>query len=313
MLRSRKAHSVPLRDHMDALLQFRFMPCPVPIWRPRVGRTHLSESPFDVALASPCGAPRRQVLVGLLQHASLMNSQHRARSKRSGRCRDQEGHEGNSLPASAATSPQPRRLAEHTRYPLRFHCRVASILQRDMHELKKLEGPETRVSSRCCPLGASFLRIFELTHLKKEAPSGQHPHAPMPYHAWGWRQTSVLLSAVCCSACVVQSAECGAVGLSYTALSSSVRLIRALGALRGGGFLKKMRKAQPLNQAEKKYWDMAKRVRRDTDTLRGKSTYTSTCLSLHLSAVLIDASAINRASCTDSSRTRANPLEGTWR
>ncbi len=182
-----------------------------------------------------------------------------------------------------------------------------------MHELKKLEGPETRVSSRCCPLGASFLRIFELTHLKKEAPSGQHPHAPMPYHAWGWRQTSVLLSAVCCSACVVQSAECGAVGLSYTALSSSVRLIRALGALRGGGFLKKMRKAQPLNQAEKKYWDMAKRVRRDTDTLRGKSTYTSTCLSLHLSAVLIDASAINRASCTDSSRTRANPLEGTWR
>jgi hypothetical protein len=139
MLRSRKAHSVPLRDHMDALLQFRFMPCPVPIWRPRVGRTHLSESPFDVALASPCGAPRRQVLVGLLQHASLMNSQHRARSKRSGRCRDQEGHEGNSLPASAATSPQPRRLAEHTRYPLRFHCRVAScILQRGHARTKSM-------------------------------------------------------------------------------------------------------------------------------------------------------------------------------
>ena len=122
----------------------------------------------------------------------------------------------------------------------------------------------------------------------------------------------MLISAVCCSA-VCCSAECGAVGLSYTVPSGSVSLIRALGALRGGGFLKKMRKAQPLNQAEKKYWDMAKRVRRDTDTLRGKSTYTSTCLSLHLSAVLIDASAINRASCTDSSRTRANPLEGTWR
>jgi Mg2+/Co2+ transporter CorC len=78
------------------------------------------------------------------------------------------------------------------------------------------------------------------------------------------------------------------VGLSYTEPSASVSLIRALGALRGGGFLKKMRKAQPLNQSEKKYWDMAKRVRRAHSQPGGKRTHTLArafrCERRHLSA-----------------------------
>jgi hypothetical protein len=98
------------------------MPCPVPIWRHGVWRTHLSEPPFDVALASPSGSPLRQFRCNVPiflypSPASLMNAQHRARCKWSGRCRDQEGQEDKGLPASAATSPQPRLLAEHNRCP----------------------------------------------------------------------------------------------------------------------------------------------------------------------------------------------------
>ncbi len=80
-------------------------------------------------------------------------------------------------------------------------------------------------------------------------------------HCGAW--VCVVLSGFCCACCSVElssggrRAEVGRAGAS----GSSVRCIRVLGALRGGGLQKKLRKALPMNQAEKKLWDMAKRVR----------------------------------------------------